>query len=427
MNRLLLEIFLLLAALAKTCAGGDPPVLMWGLDAPAPDTIFKPVESEMLADFLDPLQENYMIVVYFAQELSPKDFLCEVPESSQKCFKYLSEVFPLNYYSQVRSPQRVVELFAYKDPDWQQLNVSAELQLQLQQAPICEPGLVHAFNFSDTHALRHQNLLAHDQFIASVSEHLKSCPVIQLYTAFDASSQHRERRADDWDQFKKVSPTPKADMDTGDVGIVQEPHNLTVLRADLGLLVYKKIVYAIEVKQGKHVYYRRLYIKLVDNELMVEVLNTSVSQLGFLFTLNTVKGPLQIEIRSTKGDWRVTQFMYQGGVKFQTIDLIFYSKTHSLCCTAITAYSPRGDRITIYDLYMDVITNENQTGTDPNYRPKPCWYCEIFITSGIAQATFTVIILISLLAFGFSMIWDIGKNSAVPVLNRDRDPLEAVR
>lgn len=127
---------------------------------PKSPSIFEFVNTKMFFDMLRPLQEEYMIIAYFASEVSgscmlpntayyqrvlfqltARDFSCLEPN----CFPFLRQVRPFNFYSQVHQP--LLALQRISTVIWDE----KETLLQLP----CEKNKIHAFNFTDRYFKDH--------------------------------------------------------------------------------------------------------------------------------------------------------------------------------------------------------------------------------------------------------------------------------
>ncbi|XP_034472770.1 V-type proton ATPase subunit S1-like [Drosophila innubila] len=363
-----------------------PPAFIWGVDLPKPPSIFEFVNTKMLFDMLRPLQEEHMIIVYFASELTAKDFSCLEPN----CFEFLRQVKPFNFYSQVHRPLLALQRMSEGSVIWEE----RETLLQLP----CQRNKIHAYNFTD------RDLQDHDQLMKAVSNSLALCPLLQIYTAHSEEIWAMKRRHDRFylkgsrRQLAREAPNNPAALPT-------------VLRHTTGLISIGKIVLAEEVKRGLIVNYKRSEVIIVDEApLRLNFVDDTNIRNGFVLTISTSMGPLYIEVLPTMGNWRISRIVFIGNVTFIPRDLLFYSQKFSLCCRCFTTYSELGARLSLYMFHMDVVFNKYYSALDPDYVPKECWLCEQFLTPGLTQGIFSAFILLLILAIGTSMLLSIGRN-----------------
>ncbi|XP_022221529.2 V-type proton ATPase subunit S1 [Drosophila obscura] len=389
----------------------SPPMLIWGIDTPQPQSIFQYMKTFDLVRMLRPIQREYMIVVYLASELTAKDINCP------SCFPQMSQILPVRYYSQVEKPLRALDHISRGAVSpglvWHTLPMDGS-EIDLGQEIRCEIGQIHGFNFGD------RSLTAHDATIAAVLEVLKGCRVIHIYTALEEEYRALRRRRFYSMSGKRHSHTEGSNVIfTGDVGLRADPTNLTILRHELAIVGVQKIIQAMEMKVGHEVRYNRTYVRLRtgNDSLQMGLVGVQTVKKGFVVVMNTHMGYLMMEILPVGGSWLITRIVFNSNTTYYPRDMIFFSFGHSLCCQSITAYSDEGWRLTLYSFHLDVMLTASDSGFNPDYVPKPCWHCDIYISAVLSQSIFTLGILFFVLCVGLIMLWDIGRNRFVQNVN----------
>ncbi|EDW28767.1 GL18769 [Drosophila persimilis] len=400
-------VLMIIKLVWATIPPSTPPMLIWGLDTPPPQTIFKYMKTFDLVRMLKPIHKDYMIVVYLATELTAKDINCP------SCYPMMSQILPVRFYSQVEKPIRALDHISRVSISpglvWHVLPADGT-EINLAKEIPCEIGRIHCFNFGD------RNLPAHDATIAAVLDELKSCRVIHIYTAFEEESRALKRRR--YYSTSSMRHSHNEDTNvvfTGDVGQKADPTKLTILRHELAIVGVLKIILAEEVKVGHEVHYNRTYVELkTGNEsLQVGLVGSHGVNEGFVIVLNTHMGYMLIESLPVGGSWQITRIIFNINVTYYPRELIFFSLKNSLCCQSITAYSDEGARLSLYSFHLDVMTEASDSGFNPDYKPKPCWHCNKYISSVLSQSIFALGLLIFVLSVGFIMLWDIGRNRFV--------------
>ncbi|XP_034666941.1 uncharacterized protein LOC117900622 [Drosophila subobscura] len=389
----------------------SPPMLIWGIDVPQPESIFRYMKTFDLVRLLRPIQNDYMIVVYLASELTAKDINCP------SCFPAMSQILPVRYFSQVEKPLRALDHISRGSLKpgltWHSLSMDGS-EIDLAKEIRCQIGSIHGFNFGD------RNMQAHDATIAAVLEVLKSCRVIHIYTALEEESTAlRRRRVYSMSSMRHSHTDDMNVVFTGDVGLKADPTNLTILRHELAIVGVQKIIQAMEIKVGHEVRYNRTYVQLKtgNDSLQMGLVGVQTVKKGFVVVLKTHMGYMLIECLPVGGSWLITRIVFNSNMTFYPREMTFFSFQHSLCCQSVTAYSDEGWRLTLYSFHLDVMRRSSDSGYNPDYVPKPCWHCDKYISSVISQSIFALAILFFVLCVGLIMLWDIGRNRFVQNVN----------
>ncbi|TDG49472.1 hypothetical protein AWZ03_004155 [Drosophila navojoa] len=331
-----------------------PPVVIWGAKLTEPRNIFHTIKPKKFAARLRPLLKDHMLIVYFAPLLTSKDLSCLQPD----CFAYLRKMEPRTYYSKIRKP--VTALGTLLAEHNQEL-VWSERDKMLQLP--CKKGHIYAYNFQT------QNLTEHDKFMEAVASNLTACQVVQLYTAHGEPTEEIERRIRRTDEAKG-RPLAEPQMQTKS----QMPSNISrsepkgddqkqiteirVFRHPRAIITLSTIVYAQEYSTGVNVYYTREYIHMTEAvKFDVELRDPLNIMKGVAFLISTAAGDLRI-------------------------------------------------------ILLPVV--DSVTAMDPDYMPKPCWLCEVYLTPALTQTLFTVAILLMMLVFGITLFFNMGQNNQLP-------------
>ncbi|XP_030238794.1 uncharacterized protein LOC108658801 [Drosophila navojoa] len=409
---LIVKVIFLMATMKPEALSlpSTPPVVIWGAKLTEPRNIFHTIKPKKFAARLRPLLKDHMLIVYFAPLLTSKDLSCLQPD----CFAYLRKMEPRTYYSKIRKP--VTALGTLLAEHNQEL-VWSERDKMLQLP--CKKGHIYAYNFQT------QNLTEHDKFMEAVASNLTACQVVQLYTAHGEPTEEIERRIRRTDEAKG-RPLAEPQMQTKS----QMPSNISrsepkgddqkqiteirVFRHPRAIITLSTIVYAQEYSTGVNVYYTREYIHMTEAvKFDVELRDPLNIMKGVAFLISTAAGDLRIILLPVVGNWRIYKLVFRN-VTHTPRDLLFYGKKFSFCCQSLNAYSKVGSRVSMQSLSMDVVAVDSVTAMDPDYMPKPCWLCEVYLTPALTQTLFTVAILLMMLVFGITLFFNMGQNNQLP-------------
>ncbi|XP_068151620.1 V-type proton ATPase subunit S1 [Drosophila tropicalis] len=408
---LLLWILLVTSAFAGVYIPNTPPVLMLGTDLGPSKSIFQPVRSAEFGQLLKPLWKDHMFLLYMAPELTSKDFNCK------DCYPFARKMLPRTYYSQVQNPLRALEKMGKMK--WPDKGNTSTLTKELEDEIPCRLRVIHAFNFTD------RQLDQHDTFMYNISKHLSKCShnLLHIYTSYNelerVLKRRRWRRAEfkllpPGNQMRKIVSTVKSDERHG-----KEKHNLTILRHDEAVVGVEKIVLAIEMRFGTLYYYERSDLRVHDDEpLSLAMIDMANVLKGMTIMIRIEMGYLTITILPCDGNWAITRLTLNGNTSFFLPSMPYFGDKFSFCCNTLTAHTDNGSRLSLYSFHLDIVSNDSESGMDPNYRAKPCWSCDKYVTTHLLQCLFTLTILVGILALGVAMIWDIGRTNRMQKANQ---------
>ncbi|EDW04212.1 V-type proton ATPase subunit S1 [Drosophila grimshawi] len=407
------QLLLLINGIAAIHLPSTPPAVIWGVKLPGPGNIFQALPSRKFVRMLMPQQEDHMIVAFLAPMLTSKDLSCG---ENDKCFEYLRQVAPLTYYSQVQQPVESIEqLFTNRG---QKLKWSTTFEMSQLK---CQTDRIHAYNFRDN------NLTAHDQIMAAVAGNLWGCPLIMIYTAHGEQMEALQRRLQRTNSiiiWEKQQPSWKKAKRNK---LLQnrtkiDPNEVTVLRHLKAIIGVNRIVLAEQYLSAQQVHYKRQQIDLNEkhSSLRLELEHRSSIMKGVTLIIVTSMGSLRLRFLPAMGNWHMTSMKFKN-ITLIPRDIIFYSNKFSFCCQALTAYSKEGHRLTLFSFSMDIIIEGDFSALDYDYIPKPCWLCEGYLTTGLIQSIFIVVILLSLLGMGLTMFLSMGRNKRMSGAN-DPEP-----
>ncbi|EDW11397.2 uncharacterized protein LOC6575951 [Drosophila mojavensis] len=414
---LIVKVIFLMAAMeaGAQLLPSTPPVVIWGAKLTEPRNIFHTIKSKKFAARLRPLLKDHMLIAYLAPLLTSKDLSCLQPD----CFAYLRKVEPRTYYSKIRKPVAALgTLLAEHNQElvWSERDKMLHLP--------CKKGHIYAYNFQT------QNLTEHDKFMETVASNLTACQLVQIYTAHGEPTEEIERRIRRTDQAKgrtlAEQPIAEPQMQTKSqmpsnishsepiAGAENQTTEVMVFRHPKAIITLSTIVYAEQYSAGVSVYYKRQYIRMTDAVKFDIVLRDPKNiKKGVALLINTTAGNLRLILLPVVGNWRIYTLIFRN-VTHMPRDLLFYSNKFSFCCQSLNAYSKEGGRVSLQSLSMDVVVADNVTATDPDYIPKTCWLCAVYLTPALTQTLFTVAILLVMLVFGISIFFNMGQNNQLP-------------
>ncbi|XP_034097927.2 V-type proton ATPase subunit S1 [Drosophila albomicans] len=395
----LINFLLILGAFVAAELPVTPPAIIWGVKLPKSRSIFEYVSPETLVEMLQPKEATpRMIIAYFANDLTSKDFSCLEPD----CFPFLRQVKPFNYYSQVHQPLVALQTIA----ELRNRTLIWDSATSLLKTT-CVPHEIHIFNFTDG------QLNKHDSFMKSISDRLKDCPLVQIYTAhfeeFEAQQRRRNRVAGKKNRqelVRNVEPTAS-----------QRPQEAKVLRNLMAVVSIQKIMFAEAIQRGQIMNFKRTQVEILDSSeapLKLTLADASNILKGYVVEIATSMGPLAIDVLPVSGNWHIWR-MHFYKQHFKARDLLFYGRKFSFCCHEMNLYSEQGSSLTFSMFYMDVEMNPNEfTPMDLDYVAKSCWLCQNFLTPSVTQILFAIVLLLIILGVGLSMLLSIGRPKKFP-------------
>ncbi|EDW76511.1 uncharacterized protein Dwil_GK14624 [Drosophila willistoni] len=406
---LLIWILLVNYAFAGVYIPNTPPVLILGTDLGPSKSIFQPVRSAEFGQLLKPLWNDHIFMVYMAPELTSKDFNCK------DCYPFARQVLPRTYYSQVQNPLKALEKMGKMK--WPDKRNSSTLTKELEEEIPCSLSVINAFNLTD------RQLDQHDTFMYNISKHLSKCShkSLHIYTSYNelerVLKRRRWRRAEfkllpPGDQMREIVTTVREGSRHG-----KEKQNLTILRNELAVVGVEKIVLALEMHFGTLTYYERSVLNIHDAALSMAMIDMANVLKGMTIMIKIDLGYLTITVLPCDGNWAISRLTLNGNTSFFLPNMPYFGEKFSFCCNSLTGHTDNGSRLSLYSFHLDIVTNDSESGIDPNYKAKPCWSCDQYVTPQILQCLFTVSILVSILAIGVAMIWDIGRTQRMQNAN----------
>ncbi|EDV32123.2 uncharacterized protein Dana_GF15670 [Drosophila ananassae] len=405
-----LSLFLVLCfSLVSAKLLSSPPVLIWGLETPPSQSIFKALKKDQFTAMMKRLQKDNMIVAYLASELTAKDINCDV------CFPYLNQIKPMNFYSQVEEPFLALEKVAKATEAivWHSPSTSVISNLELEMEMRCQKGKIHCFDLKD------RNFMAHDQAMAVSTYQFTDCPVVHIYSAFTEESHAYLRRQASKENMPiindpsapQITQTIQKEIDSE----ISHTGNMTILRHANLVIAYSRIVAIRKDRRSTGINFNTTYINIMpgNESVALTMINGKDILQGIAVVLETSSGPLVLEFLPVYGNWYLTRAVYEGNESYHPRDLIFFSGQFSLCCESVVFFSAREGRIVLYSFHIDFIQEESSSGLNENYVAKDCWSCSHFITPALAQITFISGFILVMLTVGLSLLWGIGRNTFV--------------
>ncbi|KAH8246389.1 hypothetical protein KR038_009593 [Drosophila bunnanda] len=412
---MLLLLWLIWALKFITVSGrvlSSPPVLIWGINTPESKTIFRPFTKKQFYSLMKEIQKDYMIVVYFATELSAKDINCA------QCFSHLKLIKPMNYYSQVEEPLKALQKVGGRTNKiiWHKPMIVNQTQLDTKMKIPCQPGHIHAFNFND------RNLVVHDVAMGVSTIRLKDCPVVHAYTALTEENQSFLRRinhsvdprARKQQIFTHRSGDSKDSAPHLTLSSANGTNGLNILRREEAILAFSRIILATKTATGKSAPINRTEVTLVEsnNSMQVGMYNNPDLDKGLVLILDTSSGPLIIEVLPSMGNWYLTRVIVEE-TPFYPTDRIFFGSDFSLCCD-LSFLSKDKSLLSLFGLHLDIInSNADENGMQLKYQAKPCWSCSQFLTPTLSQTLVVMFLFVTILSIGISFIMSIGRNKLV--------------